>query len=66
MNIISKILLALTLWWPIPVGILIISFIERKSGIYKLDYKTKQILISYSIIAAVVCYTVIALDGGFS
>ena len=66
MNAVSKILLALTLWWPIPMGILIVSFLNRKSGIYKLHYRTKQILVSYTIIAGIICFTIIALNGGFS
>ncbi len=65
MNIILKILLLLTLWWPIPLCILIISWFDR-SGIYKLDYKTKQILISYVVIAIIVCFTALGLDGALT
>ena len=65
MHIALAAVLALTLWWPIPLGILIISWAD-KSGIYKLGYKTKQILVSYVAIAIILCFTALGLDGALT
>jgi len=65
MNIILKIVIALTLWWPIPFGILVISGID-KSGIYELDYRTKQILVAYVVIAGILFFTALGLDGALT
>ena len=65
MHIALKIVLALTLWWPIPLYILIISWTD-KSGVFKLDAETQQILVAYTAIAIILCFTALGLDGALT
>lgn len=56
---ILKIFIVLSIWWPIPFAILIISAVE--GGIFRLDIKTKQILLFFGIIATIIFFTAVNL-----